>query len=75
VTHPVMFATEDRQADHYMGPTKTGAGRHTIGLNPALVELLPQRKSRREQKCWTRSNRLVLSLAAIHPARDTHEAG
>jgi integrase len=30
----------DGQNHYYIGPTKTGAGKFTIGLNPALVELL-----------------------------------
>jgi integrase len=30
----------DGQSRYYLGPTKTGAGKRTIGLNPALVELL-----------------------------------
>ncbi|MBP2266400.1 integrase [Pseudarthrobacter sp. PvP004] len=30
----------DGQNQFYIGPTKTGAGKRTIGLNPALVELL-----------------------------------
>ncbi|WP_258061968.1 site-specific integrase [Arthrobacter sp. ZGTC412] len=28
------------QSDYYIGPTKTGAGKRTLGLNPALVDLL-----------------------------------
>lgn len=30
----------DAQCGYYIGPTKTGAGKRTIGLNPALVNLL-----------------------------------
>ena len=30
----------DGQNQFYIGPTKTGAGKRTIGLNPALVDLL-----------------------------------
>ena len=30
----------DGQNQYYIGPTKTGASKRTIGLNPALVELL-----------------------------------
>lgn len=30
----------DEQSHYYIGPTKTRAGRRTIGLNPALVDLL-----------------------------------
>lgn len=30
----------DAQCGYYIGPTKTGAGKRTIGLNPALVDLL-----------------------------------
>ncbi|MCQ6271004.1 site-specific integrase [Pseudarthrobacter sp. R1] len=30
----------DGQSHYYIGPTKTGAGKRTIGLNPALVNLL-----------------------------------
>ena len=30
----------DGQSQYYIGATKTGAGKRTIGLNPALVELL-----------------------------------
>ncbi|ABM10659.1 tyrosine-type recombinase/integrase [Paenarthrobacter aurescens] len=30
----------DAQSGYYIGPTKTGAGKRTIGLNPALVNLL-----------------------------------
>lgn len=30
----------DGQSRYYIGPTKTGAGKRTIGLNPALVNLL-----------------------------------
>jgi integrase len=30
----------DGQSGYYIGPTKTGAGKRTIGLNPALVDLL-----------------------------------
>jgi hypothetical protein len=30
----------DGQSKFYIGATKTGAGKRTIGLNPALVELL-----------------------------------
>jgi hypothetical protein len=30
----------DGKSQFYVGPTKTGAGKRTIGLNPALVELL-----------------------------------
>lgn len=37
----------DGQNQYYIGATKTGAGKRTIGLNPALVELLiPQVASR-----------------------------
>lgn len=31
----------DGQSQFYIGATKTGAGKRTIGLNPALVELYP----------------------------------
>lgn len=30
----------DERSRYYIGPTKTGAGKRTIGLNPALVKLL-----------------------------------
>lgn len=30
----------DGQSQHYIGATKTGAGKRTIGINPALVGLL-----------------------------------
>lgn len=30
----------DGQNQYYIGATKTGAGKSTIGLNPAMVELL-----------------------------------
>lgn len=30
----------DGQSRYYVGPAKTGAGKRTIGLNPALVDLL-----------------------------------
>jgi integrase len=47
----------DGQSKFYVGATKTGAGKRTIGLNPALVELLIPLVASRERNLCSRRPR------------------
>ncbi|MFJ4228402.1 tyrosine-type recombinase/integrase [Paenarthrobacter nicotinovorans] len=60
----------DGRNQFYIGPTKTGAGKRTIGLNPALVDLLITLVAGRPSKdllfCTPKGERIVHKLYWHH---------